>query len=60
MTETEKQKINVLHTKGYGYKAIAKLLSIAENTVKSYLRRHKGDIQVPVEDDACLGGGCIG
>jgi len=50
MTDNEKQEINELRSQGLGYKAIAKRLSISENTVKSYCRRHKVGIKVPKED----------
>ena len=40
-------KIRELQMQGHGYKKIAKILGISENTVKSYCRRH------PVEN-SCL------
>ncbi len=39
MTENQKQVITDLRTKGIGYAAIAKRLSISVNTVKAYCRR---------------------
>ena len=39
MTDTQRAQIIALRKKGQGYKKIAKLTGISENTVKSYLRR---------------------
>ena len=39
MTELEKMQAITLKGKGKGYKVIASLLSLSENTVKSFLRR---------------------
>ena len=50
MTDTEKLEINELRNQGLGYKAIAKKLSISENTVKSYCRRHKVGIKLPISN----------
>lgn len=36
-------EITKLHLKGYGYKKIAKELSLSPNTVKSYIKRHPFD-----------------
>lgn len=42
MTDTQKQEILSLKSKGNSYRKIAVLLSLPENTVKSFLRReHK-------------------
>ncbi len=42
MTEAQKQEILTLKSKGNSYRRIAVLLSLPENTVKSFLRReHK-------------------
>ena len=39
MTELEKIQAITLKGKGKGYKVIASLLSLSENTIKSFLRR---------------------
>ena len=39
MTQQEKYRIWELHQTGFGYKKIAKLLNLNEDTVKSYIRR---------------------
>lgn len=41
MTNEQKAKIAVLRSKNYGYKAIADLLGIGKDTVKSYCQRNK-------------------
>lgn len=41
MTEIQKKQIDIMRCAGKGYKTIAKLLGISENTVKSYFRRNK-------------------
>lgn len=43
MTEPEKMQAITLRSKGKGYKVIASLLSLSENTVKSFLRREYKD-----------------
>jgi endogenous inhibitor of DNA gyrase (YacG/DUF329 family) len=40
MTDTQKVLITDLRGKGYGYKKIAQMTGISENTVKSYCRRN--------------------
>lgn len=46
MNEIQKEQIKQLRTEGYGYKKIAILLDISENTIKSFCRRNdlNGDI----------------
>ena len=39
MTQQEKYRIWELRQAGFGYKKIAKLLNLNEDTVKSYMRR---------------------
>ena len=41
MTDLQKEKISEMRSKGCGYKAIADLLGIGKDTVKSYCRRNK-------------------
>lgn len=40
MTENQQEKIKSLRQAGLGYKKIAAAMSLSENTVKSYCRRH--------------------
>ena len=40
MTTKEIKEVNELQIQGFGYKKIASLTGINENTVKAYLRRH--------------------
>ncbi|MCR5402937.1 MAG: RNA polymerase subunit sigma-70 [Butyrivibrio sp.] len=51
MNDFEKKKINELREQGLGYKKIAQILEIKENTVKSFFRRNKGLKQT---DDVCI------
>ena len=37
------EEIDKLRFQGYGYKKIARLLRLSENTIKSYCRRHPFD-----------------
>ena len=49
MTDTQKQEILNLKNKGNSYRRIAVLLSLPENTVKSFLRReHKQSDKIEV------------
>ena len=43
MTDAQKRQISDLRSKGYGYKKIAALTGISDNTVKSFCRRNKFD-----------------
>ena len=47
MTELEKMQAITLKGKGKGYKVIASLLSLSENTVKSFLRREYKEEKFP-------------
>lgn len=40
MNDTQRQQIKELRGKGYGYGRIAQVLSLSENTIKTYCRRH--------------------
>lgn len=40
MNDTQRQQIKGLRGKGYGYGRIAQVLSLSENTIKTYCRRH--------------------
>ena len=40
MNDTQRQQIKALRGKGYGYGRIAQSLSLSENTIKTYCRRH--------------------
>ena len=40
MNDTQRQQIKKLRSKGYGYGRIAQVLSLSENTIKTYCRRH--------------------
>lgn len=40
MNDTQRQQIKKLRGKGYGYGRIAQVLSLSENTIKTYCRRH--------------------
>ena len=40
MNDTQRQLIKELRGKGYGYGRIAQVLSLSENTIKTYCRRH--------------------
>ena len=60
MTDAQKNKIAELRIQGCGYKKIAALTGISENTVKSYCRRN--DVAVPDEKPAehrCLNCGAL-
>lgn len=48
MTEVEKQQIHELRLKGLGYKAIAAVLGLSRDSVKSYCKRNGlcGDVSV--------------
>lgn len=41
MTDSEKQEILKLRNKGKSYRAIASILSVSENTIKSFFKRTK-------------------
>ena len=40
MNDTQRQQIKEFRGKGYGYGRIAQMLSLSENTIKTYCRRH--------------------
>lgn len=58
MTEEQKNQIMSLREEGNGYKKIAQVLGISENTVKSYCKRNKmggvAEPTVPVDEVKCL------
>lgn len=53
MTEAEKLRIHKLRQDGQGYKKIAAALGLPVNSVKTYLRRHPSDGEVPAGPDLC-------
>ncbi len=53
MTDLEKDKITELREKGYGYKKIAQILEVQENTVKSFCNRSKSK-ELICNDDVCM------
>lgn len=40
MNDTQRQQIKEFRGKGYGYGRIAQMISLSENTIKTYCRRH--------------------
>ncbi len=54
MTAEQKKQIESMRLDGYGYKMIAQILGIPDNTVKSYCRRKKltGNIEAKAEVSA--------
>ena len=44
MINSEKERLKLLREKGYSYSKISKILSISENTIKSFCRRNKLNI----------------
>ena len=62
MTEIQKQQVARLRGMGKSYAAIADLLGITENTIKSYCRRNRVGIGEPkaqrVAEDTCANYGC--
>ncbi len=63
MTDTQKVLIANLRGKGYGYKKIAQVTGISENTVKSFCRRNSFPVTAtvntpnPDNEHFCLGCG---
>ena len=54
MTNTEKEKITELKSQGCGYKKIAMLTGISENTVKSFCRRNSDTAEDKPKEHKCL------
>ncbi len=53
MTNEQKKQIMVLRRQGYGYSKIAQMLSISENTIKSYCRRNDLSLEALNNTAAC-------
>jgi len=54
MTEEQKKQIKDLRRKGEGYKKIAQIIGLSENTVKSFCRRSaiaRQEMTVPIKHD---------
>ena len=49
MTSQKKQNIDRLRSQGMGYKRIAKMLKLPENTVKTYFKRNAAEIPATPE-----------
>jgi len=54
MTSKEVMMLRKYHADGLGYRKIAKLLGMSENTVKTYILRHGKEL----EELGCLSCGC--
>lgn len=55
---TDKEKIKILRIRGYGFKAISKMLKCSRDAAKSYCARNNITPQteniIPIENDLCL------
>ena len=54
MTNAERSRIVELQQKGYGYKKIATITGLPQNTVKSYCSRHPVQVNL-TEQTVCAG-----
>ena len=44
MTDQQKEQIAILRSQGYGYKRIAQIMELSDNTVKSFCKRNNRGI----------------
>ena len=53
MTNAERSHIVELQQKGYGYKKIATITGLPQNTIKSYCSRHPVQVNLTEQDGLC-------